>query len=32
MTVSLLGGYPLEQQGEFYNRQTLWITGANKGV
>jgi hypothetical protein len=28
----LLGGYPLEQQGEFYNRQTLWITGANKGV
>jgi len=28
----LLGGYPLEQQGEFYNRQTLWITGATKGV
>ncbi|MBD2328374.1 hypothetical protein [Alkalinema sp. FACHB-956] len=28
----LLGGYSLEQQGEFYNSQTLWITGANKGV
>ncbi|MEI2577295.1 hypothetical protein [Scytonema sp. PRP1] len=28
----LLGGHPLEQQGEFYNRKTLWITGANKGV
>lgn len=28
----LLGGYPLEQRGEFYNSQTLWIIGANKEV
>ncbi len=28
----LLGGFSLEQQGEFYNSQTLWITGANEGV
>jgi hypothetical protein len=26
----LLGGYTLEQQGEFYNSQTLWVIGANK--
>lgn len=28
----LLGGYPLEQRGEFYNSQTLWIISANKEV
>lgn len=28
----LLGGYPLEQQGEFYDSQTLWIIDADKGV
>ena len=28
----LLGGYLLEQQGEFYNSQTLWIIGVNKEV
>jgi hypothetical protein len=26
----LLGGYPLEQQGEFYDSQTLWIIDADK--
>lgn len=28
----LIGGYSLEQQGEFYNSQTLWITNCRKDL